>query len=198
MRRPFRYCVWRKQIKLSTDPRNCFSLAYQSGVDDRGLNLYQSRWKCKTLCRHYFNGDVTETTFKKAFNDNSRNIFQTLEAMETRVDNLLFRAHFAASVYHARKIVSDGGVLVNGKKSKFASRQLQPGDLVEIGNKFKDQVLAVPNNPFLKIWGYIPKYLEVDYEVLSFVLVERPNFDDIPSPYPKEMITKMGAFYQRF
>jgi ribosomal protein S4 len=198
MRRPFRYCVWRKQVKMSIDPRNCFSLAHQTGIDERGLNLYQSRWKCKTLCRHYFCGDVTETTFKRVFLENKRDIFCTLESLESRVDNLLFRAHFASSIYQARKIVSDGGIMVNGRKSTFASKRLDSGDLVQVTPKFKKQMMEIAENHFLKLWAYIPKYLEVDYEILSFVLVQRPEFDDIPSPYPKDMIRKMGAHYQRY
>lgn len=198
MRRPFRYCVWRKQVKMSTDPRNCFSLAHQTGVEERGLNLFQTRWKCKTLCRQYYNADLTETTFKRFFCDNKRDIFKTLETLECRVDTLMFRSHLAHSVYHARKIVNDGGVLINGKKSKFASQILAPGDLVQVGDKFREQVLTVPDNPFLKLWGYVPKYLQVDYEIMSFVLISKPKFDEIPSPYPREMVRKMGAFYQRF
>jgi small subunit ribosomal protein S4 len=118
--------------------------------------------------------------------------------LESRVDTLLFRALLANSVYHARKIVNDGGVFINGKKSKCASKILNPGDLVQVGDKFREQILKVPENPFLKLWAFIPKYLQVDYEIMSFVLVERPTFEAIPSPYPKEMVRKMGAFYQRF
>ena len=198
MRRPHRYCVWRKQIKMSLDPQNCYNVAHHTGVEERGLNLFQIRWKCKTLCRHYFNGDVTEKTFKRIYRENDKDIFKTLESMETRLDNLLFRAHLAASVYQARKIARDGGLLVNGEKSEFASRRLKPGDLVQVADKFKEQVRKIADNPFLKLWAFIPKYVEVDYETMSFVLVDRPRFDDIPSPYPKEMVRKMGEFYRRF
>lgn len=183
---------------MSLDPRNCFSLAAQSGVEERGLNYYQTQWKSKALCRLYFNGDVKEKTFKRVFNQEHRNIYRTLEAMETRVDNLLFRTHLAFSVFQARKYIRDGGITVNGAPVKHPATMISPGDVVQVTPKFKDEIMTIAGSPYLKIWGLLPKYVEVNYRILAFVLVHRPKFSDIPSPYPIEMIEKMGSYYQRY
>jgi small subunit ribosomal protein S4 len=184
---------------MSLDSVNCFNITAQPGIiDDRGLNLFQSRWKSKALCRLYFNGDVSEGHFKKTFNENNRNIFRTIEAMETRLDNALFRVHFAHSVFHARKMITEGKVLVNGTKSFYSSKMLRPGDLIQMDRPCWDEVAKIADNPYLKIWAYIPRYFEVNYSVLAAVLVSHPKFEDVPSPYAKEMVEKMGAYYQKF
>lgn len=184
---------------MSLDSVNCFNVANQPGiVDDKGLNLFQSRWKAKALCRLYFNGDVSEGYFKKAFNEHDRNIFRTIEAMESRLDNILFRVHFAHSVFHARKLITEGKVLVNGCKSHYASRMLKPGDLIQMDRPCWEEISKIADNPYLKIWAFVPRYLEVNYSVMAAVLVNHPKIDDVPSPYPKEMIEKTGAYYQKY
>lgn len=52
--------------------------------------------------------------------------------LESRLDNVVFRAGFATSRALARQLVSHGHILVNGRKNTIASHQVKVGDSVSI------------------------------------------------------------------
>lgn len=52
--------------------------------------------------------------------------------LESRLDNVVYRAGFATSRALARQLVSHGHILVNGRKNTIASHQVKIGDAVSI------------------------------------------------------------------
>jgi len=58
-----------------------------------------------------------------------------LQILETRLDNIIYRAGFAKSRDMARQVVSHGHVLVNGKKVDIPSFRVSENDIVEIAPK---------------------------------------------------------------
>ena len=52
--------------------------------------------------------------------------------LESRLDNIVYRAGFATSRALARQLVSHGHILVNGRKNTIASHQVKVGDAVSI------------------------------------------------------------------
>src|SRR4051794_34294408 len=118
MRRANRYCLNRIQPKMSWHPANCYNLTRFQPPNDRNLDIFALQWKCKTLCRLYFNGDVTHRQFRRTFQTCGKNIYTTLQMMERRLDNVLFRGCLAPSVFRARNMVSSGHVFVNGERVK--------------------------------------------------------------------------------
>ena len=52
--------------------------------------------------------------------------------LESRLDNIVYRAGFATSRALARQLVSHGHILVNGRKNTIASHQVKVGDAVAI------------------------------------------------------------------
>jgi small subunit ribosomal protein S4 len=58
-----------------------------------------------------------------------------LQILETRLDNIVYRAGFAKSRDMARQVVSHGHVLVNGKKVDIPSFRVSENDIVEIAPK---------------------------------------------------------------
>ena len=58
-----------------------------------------------------------------------------LQILETRLDNIIFRAGFAKSRDAARQAVSHGHVLVNGKKVDIPSYRVSENDIVEVSAK---------------------------------------------------------------
>jgi small subunit ribosomal protein S4 len=53
-----------------------------------------------------------------------------LRLLETRLDNVVWRAGFAATRPQARQLVNHGHFRVNGKKVDIASFRVRPGDVV--------------------------------------------------------------------
>jgi small subunit ribosomal protein S4 len=58
-----------------------------------------------------------------------------LQILETRLDNIIYRAGFAKSRDMARQIVSHGHILVNGKKVDIPSYRVSENDIVEVTPK---------------------------------------------------------------
>lgn len=90
--------------------------------------------------------------------------------LESRLDNLVYRAGFASTRAQARQIVNHGHVLLNGKKATIPSINVKPGDVIS----FKE------NSENLKI---VVESLENQISALPFVNVDR---------------TKKTCTYERF
>lgn len=196
MRRRFRYCPVRQQIKMSWNPVNCFSMAKFKPPNDKNMTIYQQLWKSKALCRLYYNGDVTQKTFLRIYYNNRKNMEDTLSNMERRLENVLFRSMFSHSVFSARKLTSSGNVLVNGQKIVHPGYEVKDGDIVQIAPDSASKVYKVMGQPFIKCWGFLPTYLEVNYSILATTFLRSPRLEEIPSPYPRFMVENMAQFYR--
>lgn len=60
-----------------------------------------------------------------------------LQLLERRLDNVVYRMHFAVSRSQARQLISHGHVLVNGKSVNIPVYEIKVGDVVEIKEKSK-------------------------------------------------------------
>ena len=55
--------------------------------------------------------------------------------LESRIDNIVFRANWAPSIAAARQMVSHGHIAINGIKTDVASATVNPGDVIAIHDK---------------------------------------------------------------
>jgi small subunit ribosomal protein S4 len=82
---------------------------------------------------------VLEKQFGNYYEEAARKRGKTGEALlqilETRLDNVVFRAGFAKSRDMARQVVSHGHILVNGKKVDIPSYRVSENDIVEVAPK---------------------------------------------------------------
>ena len=84
-----------------------------------------------------------------------------IQLLERRLDNIVYRMHFASSRKMARQIVSHGHILVNGRKVNVPSYLVKENDEIEVKEKSK-KLLAIKDS--LKEYsraGVVP-WLEVD------------------------------------
>ena len=58
-----------------------------------------------------------------------------LELLESRMDNIVFRAGFARSIPAARQLVNHGHFLLNGRKTDIPSAKVKVGDTIQIKEK---------------------------------------------------------------
>lgn len=84
---------------------------------------------------------LLERQFKKLVDTVTRQKGDTedllIAALETRLDNVVYRLGFAKSRMMARQFVSHGHVLVNEKKMTIPSYQVQEGDVISIDSKIQ-------------------------------------------------------------
>ena len=82
---------------------------------------------------------VLENQFSNYYEEAARKRGKTgevlLQILETRLDNIVYRAGFAKSRDMARQLVGHGHVLVNGKKVDIPSYRVSENDIVEVAPK---------------------------------------------------------------
>ena len=61
-----------------------------------------------------------------------------LQILETRLDNVVYRAGFAKSRDMARQLVNHGHVIVNGRKVDIPSYRVSENDIVEVAPKSRE------------------------------------------------------------
>jgi small subunit ribosomal protein S4 len=85
---------------------------------------------------------VLERQFHTYYDEASRTRGRTGEALlqilESRLDNVLYRAGFAKSRDMARQLVGHGHVLVNGRKVDIPSYRVNEADIVEVRPKSRE------------------------------------------------------------
>ncbi|MGW8379144.1 30S ribosomal protein S4 [Streptomyces sp. ODS28] len=110
---------------------------YPPGEHGRGRTkdseyLLQKREKQKAA-RIY---GVLEKQFRGYFNEANRGQGKTgenlLRILETRLDNVVYRAGFAKSRDHARQLVRHGHITLNGRKTDIPSARVSVNDIVEV------------------------------------------------------------------
>ncbi len=82
---------------------------------------------------------VLEKQFGNYYEEAARQRGKTGEALlqilETRLDNIIYRAGFAKSRDMARQLVRHGHILVNGKRVDIPSYRVKENDIVEVAAK---------------------------------------------------------------
>ena len=110
---------------------------YPPGEHGRGRTkdseyLLQKREKQKAA-RIY---GVLEKQFRGYFEEANRKQGKTgenlLRILETRLDNVVYRAGFAKSRDHARQLVKHGHITVNGRKNDIPSARVAVNDIIEV------------------------------------------------------------------
>lgn len=134
---------------------------------------------------------VSEKQFSKYYHSAARKKGVTgtilLQMLESRLDNVLFRAGFGITRQQTRQIVNHGHILVNGKKVDIASFLVKAGDVVTIKPKsvtFLKSVIELidlaPTAAWMTIdkdalkvtFDRIPEREELDPEIKEQLVIE--------------------------
>ncbi len=115
-----------------------------------------------------------------------------VQLLERRLDNVVYRAGFAATRAQARQMVNHSHFLVNGKKVNIPSYIVKENDEITVRAKSK-------NNEYFKGvkesgFRIVPKWLQADKEELKATVVELPAREDLDFPLQENMIVE---FYSR-
>jgi small subunit ribosomal protein S4 len=85
---------------------------------------------------------VLERQFGNYYSEAARKRGKTgevlLQILETRLDNIVYRAGFAKSRDMARQLVGHGHILVNGKKVDIPSYRVSESDIIEVAPKSRE------------------------------------------------------------
>ncbi len=115
----------------------------QHGQRRRKLSEYALQLQEKQRVR--FTYGVNEKQFRKTFNEAKKMPGKQgsnfLFLLESRLDNLVYRAGFARTRQQARQLVNHGHILLDGKKATIPSIRVKPGQVISVKEKSKNLVV---------------------------------------------------------
>lgn len=113
-----------------------------------------------------------------------------LQLLERRLDNMVYRAGFAATIWAARQMVGHGHILVNGKRLDLPSYQVIPGDQISLRNKMRDNVHVLQS---MEENVTVPEYMLMDKPNFSATLTREPDRREIPVPIEEQLVVEFYA-----
>ncbi len=155
-------------------------------ASDFGVRLRE-----KQKVKRYYG--VLEKQFRIYFRSAERQRGNTGEALlsilERRLDNVIYKMHFGRSRRHARQLISQGHIHVNGHKVDVSSYLVRQGDKVSLKSSQKTQnmiqfVLDVDPNAPVQPW------LQIDTGQKEGLVVALPTRDDVQIPVEEQLIVE--------
>ena len=123
---------------------------YPPGVHGKGRTKeseYSLQLREKQKARYAYS--VLEKQFSRYYQEANRMQGKTgdnlLQILESRLDNVVYRAGLARTRRQARQFVVHGHFLVNGQKVDIPSYRVSPHDVIDLADKVKDQTPHIIN-----------------------------------------------------
>ncbi|MCM1321502.1 MAG: 30S ribosomal protein S4 [Bacteroides sp.] len=101
-----------------------------------------------------------------------------IRLLESRLDNIVYRMHFAASRVQARQLVSHRHILVNGKIVNIPSYSVKPGDTIEVKEGSRKSIVILEALKEVSKSGVSP-WLELDVDAQKGKYVSYPARADV-------------------
>lgn len=145
------------------------------------LSDFGTQLRAKQKLKGYY-GDLTEKQFRRIYAEAERVKGDTGEnligLLERRLDAVVYRAKFVATIFAARQFVNHGHVEVNGQRVNIASYRVKEGDVIAIRERSRQ--LAIVLEAVSLTERDVPDYLEVDHNKMTATFVRTPALGDVP------------------
>jgi len=137
---------------------------------------------------------VLEKQFRNYYDEANRHQGKTgenlLTILESRLDNVVFRAGFGKSRDMSRQLVRHGHITVNGKKVDIPSYRVSPNDIVEVRAKSREMT------PFVVAHAEqgertVPAWLEVIPNRMRVLVHKLPVREQIDTQVQEQLIVEL-------
>ena len=146
----------------------------------------------KQKMRYYYG--LLEKQFRNIFEMAARRRGVTgtimLEILETRLDNVVYRAGFASSRKEARQMVKHEHFTVNGKKVSIPSFLVKPGMVVEVKEKSRNHARIIESLDTAAGRG-IPEWITLDKQNFKAEINRLPERTDIAYDIQESLIVEL-------
>ena len=113
-----------------------------------------------------------------------------LAALESRLDNMVYRMGFAASRKAARQLIRHRHVEVNGKSVDIPRFVVEPGQEIRMRQKSRELVIVAAALE-VAARGATPAWLAVDKDTFSGRMLERPQRQAIPIAAQEQLVVEL-------
>jgi small subunit ribosomal protein S4 len=156
------------------------------------LSDYGAQLREKQKIKRYYG--LLESQFRNAFEKANRKKGITSEnmliALESRLDNVVYRLGFASSRTTARQLVRHRHILVNQKLVDVPSYQTKPGDVIQVCEKSRKLEGIHQSIRRIREGQQLP-WLLLDKAKLEGTYLERPARADIPVPFNENLVVEL-------
>ncbi len=132
---------------------------------------------------------VSEKQFAKYYSEAARRKGVTgtllLQLLESRLDNVLFRAGFGITRSQSRQIVNHGHVLVNGKKVDIPSYLVKAGDVITVKSKSLAFIKSVIESIDL---ACAPAWMTIDKDALKITFDRLPEREELDPDFKEQLV----------
>ena len=168
---------------------------YPPGEHGRGRTKdseYLLQMREKQKCARIYG--VLEKQFRGYYEEANRKTGKTgenlLRILESRLDNVVYRAGFGASRDMARQLVRHGHIVVNGHKVDIPSYRVTESDIVEVRGK------SLEMTPFVVARAQVgdrqsPAWLEVNPERMRILVHALPSRAVIDTQVQEQLIVEL-------
>ena len=159
----------------------------QHGATRKKLSEYALHLKEKQKIRLTYL--VSEKQFAKYYQSAARKKGVTgtilLQILESRLDNVLYKAGFGITRKQTRQIVGHGHVLVNGKKVDIPSYLVKAGDVIEVKSKSAEFLKSVLE---LIDLACAPAWMTIDKATLKITFDRIPEREELDPEIKEQLV----------
>ena len=165
----------------------------EHGRTRRRGNVSEYTWQLQEKQKARFTYGLTERQFRNLYREASRKQGVTGENMlrflELRLDNVVYRAGWAATRPQARQLVNHGHVKVNGRRLDTPAARGRARDTVELSEKAKKMVTVEWNRNVLD--RQPPAWLEAIEGGSAINVIQEPLREQIDVPVREQLIVEL-------
>ncbi len=114
-----------------------------------------------------------------------------LMLLERRLDNIVYKAGFGATIWAARQLVVHGHITVNGTRLDLPSYQVSPGDVIEVSERMRKNVHI---EEWVEQISAYPPYLDVSKKDFKATFTRNPEQGEVQVPVDIQLVVE---YYNR-
>ena len=164
----------------------------QTGGRQRKASEYAKQMREKQKVKRMYG--LSEQQFRNTFDDVTREPgvkgTNLLVALESRLDNIVYRMGFASSRKAARQLIGHGHIQINGHRVDIPSYRVAPGEEVRVAPSSRENV-SVKLAQESASRGQPVSWISVDAEKAAGRVTERPTRDAIPINAQEQLIVEL-------
>ena len=167
---------------------------YPPGQHGRGRireSQYQIQLREKQKLKFIYG--VLEKQFRKYYKNAVKKSGITgtnlLVILETRLDNVVYRAGLASTRPPARQLVNHGHFMVNGKKVDIPSYEVRPGEVVSVKERSLE-ILPI-QHAIDTVGRSVPDWLDVDTSDRKITIDTLPSREQIDTEIKEQLIVEL-------
>ena len=142
---------------------------------------------------------VLEKQFRKYYELASRRPGKTgdnlLQILESRLDNVVYRAGFARTSAQARQLIVHRHIMVDGARVDRPSFRVAEGQLIHVHSRSETMVplQVAAAGAHRDVLPAVPGYLDVQLDKLQARLVRRPKRSEVPVTCEEQLVVEYYA-----